>query len=262
MAKLTFIGTGGGRFATILQKRSTGGIYIADRGILIHLDPGPGALVRMIGVGLDPTQTDAILVSHCHPDHYNDAEILMEAMTMGGKHRRGVVVGSHSVLNGSTDYSPLSNYHLSLVREAKAVRPGDEFTLKEWYKVKATPTRHSDETGVGFKLHLNNGIISYTGDTEYFEGLARPHQGARILVVCMTRPRGMRIPFHLSAEDAVQLIQEVQPEFAILTHLGMKAIPLAAEQATWITEQTGVTTIAAKDSMRIYAGDTIEVKRK
>ena len=134
--------------------------------------------------------------------------------------------------------------------------------LKDWYRIEATPTEHSDETAVGFKLHLNNGIISYTGDTEYFEGLAPAHKGARILVVCMTRPLNRRIPFHLSTEDAAQLIEEVKPEFALLTHLGLKAIPVATEMATWISEQSDITTIAAKDGMRIYMGDQIEVKRQ
>ncbi len=262
MTKLTFIGTGGGRFATIFQKRATGGMYVADRGILIHVDPGPGALVKMYDLGLDPTQTDAILVSHCHPDHYNDAEILTEAMTMGGKYKRGVVIGSESVIKGKGDYRPMSKYHQSLAREVKTAHPGDEFTLKEWYRVEITPAHHSDPTTVGFKMHLNNGIISYISDTEFFDGLIEAHKGARVLVVCMTRPLEGKIPFHMSTEDAAELIEGVKPEFAILTHLGMKVIPDATEQATWITEKTGIPTIAAKDGMRIYAGDKIEVKRR
>jgi phosphoribosyl 1,2-cyclic phosphodiesterase len=144
----------------------------------------------------------------------------------------------------------------------RAARSGDEFTLKDWYRIEATPTKHSDETAVGFKIHLNSGVVSYTGDTEYFEELADVHKRVRVLVVCMTRPLNRRIPFHLSTEDAAQLIEEVKPEFALLTHLGMKAIPVATEMATWITEQSGITTIAAKDGMRIYIGDQIEVKRR
>ena len=45
--KLTFLGSGGGRFATITQKRMTGGFRIDDiDGMNIHVDPGPGALVE------------------------------------------------------------------------------------------------------------------------------------------------------------------------------------------------------------------------
>ncbi|MDH3366035.1 MAG: MBL fold metallo-hydrolase, partial [Thermoplasmata archaeon] len=93
MVRITFLGTGGGRFATIYQARATGGFYIED-GRNIHVDPGPGALVRMRSVGLDPMNTHAILISHCHPDHYMDAEILIEAMTEGGTRKQGVLEAS------------------------------------------------------------------------------------------------------------------------------------------------------------------------
>lgn len=262
MTKITFIGTGGGRFATIFQKRATGGIYIADRGLLIHLDPGPGALVRMYDLDLDPTQTDAILVSHCHPDHYNDAEILMESMTMGGKSKRGIVIGSESVVEGSGKFRSLSDYHKGLVKKIKTARPGDTFVLKDWYEVEVTPARHSDDTTVGFKLHLNEGIVSYTSDTEYFDELAEVHKGARTLIICMTRPLEGKIPFHLSTEDAAMLVEAVKPELAVLTHMGMKVLPMAAEQANWITEKTKTPTIAAKDGIRIYMGEKIELKKR
>ena len=43
MTRLTFLGTGGGRFVTLNQERSTGGIYLED-GYKVHIDPGPGAV--------------------------------------------------------------------------------------------------------------------------------------------------------------------------------------------------------------------------
>ena len=69
--RLVFIGTGGGRFATIYQTRSTGG-FILDDGVRMHIDPGPGALTNMSKAGIDPALTESILISHCHPDHYSD----------------------------------------------------------------------------------------------------------------------------------------------------------------------------------------------
>ena len=79
--KLQFLGTGGGRFATISQKRMTGGFRIDDiDGKNIHVDPGPGALVRTHQYGLNPRKLNLILISHCHTDHYTDAEVLIEAI--------------------------------------------------------------------------------------------------------------------------------------------------------------------------------------
>ncbi len=260
MTKVTFLGTGGGRFATLFQKRATGGIYVADRGLLVHLDPGPGALVRMHQLGLNPTQTDVLLVSHCHADHYADAEILMEGMSLGSKQKRGQLLGSKSIIEGFEDFSPVSTYHKKLLKEVVALKPGDKYTIKGWYQIEATPTQHSDPTTIGFKLHLTGGIISYTSDTAFFEDLIAAHRGARLLIVCLTRPLQAKIPFHLCTEDAMELIKRVKPELAVLTHMGMEVITVAAQQATWITEHSGVPTIAGRDGMSLYLEDTIEVK--
>jgi phosphoribosyl 1,2-cyclic phosphodiesterase len=96
--ELIFLGTGGGRFATLTQKRRTAGIRIIGKDLNLHLDPGPGALVYSISEGLDPQKLNAVFVSHCHPDHYTDAEVLIEAMTRGMTKRRGVLAAAKSVL--------------------------------------------------------------------------------------------------------------------------------------------------------------------
>ena len=259
MAKITFIGTGGGRFATIYQKRGTGGIYIAAKGLLMHVDPGPGALVKMWEHNLDPMATNAIFISHAHPDHYTDAEILIEAMTMGGKRKRGTLIGSESIINGIEDFRAISFYHKKLVKRVIAVKPGDKFLVED-YEMEATPALHSDPTTIGFKLHLDNGIISYTADTQNFDGLAEAHEGARILILAVTRPLGMKIPFHLSTEDAIEIVKKVKPELAILTHMGIKFLENPSQQANMVAEQTGVSTIAAIDGMRVYMGEKIEIK--
>ncbi|HDN50539.1 MAG: MBL fold metallo-hydrolase [Thermoplasmata archaeon] len=261
MAKITFIGTGGGRFATIFQKRATGGIYIADKGLLMHVDPGPGALVRALDLDIDPTQTDVIFVSHAHPDHYNDAEILVEAMTLGGKNKRGMLIGSESVINGTHDYRALSAYHKKIAKEVKVVQPGDTILLKDWYEMHITPALHSDESTVGFQLKLEHGAVSYTSDTQLFDGLVEAHKGARVLIACLTRPLNGKIPFHMSAEEVAELVKAVEPELAILTHLGLKVIVDVNNQANWITKESGVPTIAAFDGMRLYLDEKIEIKK-
>ena len=48
------------------------------------------ALVRTYQFGFDPRNLDGVFVSHAHTDHYNDAEILIEAMTRGMTKEYGV----------------------------------------------------------------------------------------------------------------------------------------------------------------------------
>jgi len=256
MAKITFLGTGGGRFATIYQARATGGIYLEDQRNL-HIDPGPGALVRMRSVGIDPLRTDAILVSHCHPDHYLDTEILIEAMTEGGSKKQGVLLASLSVIEGNGDFGPaISKYHLSKPKVVKVLQPFTKVSLKP-IEISATPSAHSDTSSVGFKILTSGGMVSYVSDTTLVEQVIKAHRNSRIVIACVTRPLGQRIPHHMSTEDAGYLIEKVKPELAVITHFGMRVIQENPEtQAKWIEERSGVKTIAARDFM------TLELKKE
>ena len=40
----------------------------------IHIDPGPGAIVNTHQEVDEPSETNAVIVSHAHLDHSNDAE--------------------------------------------------------------------------------------------------------------------------------------------------------------------------------------------
>ncbi|UCE91118.1 MAG: MBL fold metallo-hydrolase [Methanobacteriota archaeon] len=251
MVKITFLGTGGGRFATIYQARATGGIYIEDVKN-IHVDPGPGALVRMRSVGLDPMRTHAIVISHCHPDHYLDAEILVEAMTEGGTRRQGVLVGSRSVIEGDGEYGPaISKYHLSQPKSVKVMTPSSKATIRP-LEVVATPSAHSDTSSVGFRIQTSAGPVSYVSDTQLVESVIKAHRRPRLMIACVTRPLGQRIPHHLSTEDAGYLIEKAKPEMAVITHFGMRVVQENPEtQAKWIEDRSGVRTVAARDFMMV-----------
>lgn len=265
MTALRFLGTGGGRFAAILQTRATGGVYLfiedgSGRLRRFHVDPGPGALVRMLACGLSPLQTDAILISHCHPDHYADAEILIEGMTDGGNKRQGALIAGRSVLEGMGDFGPsVSKYHRAKPALVSPVSPG-EAVEPFGIRVEAAFSAHSDPGSVGFRIHTPRGIIGYVSDTAFDERIVQAHAGSRILILPVTRPLGMPIPFHLTVEDAANIAAVVRPELAILTHFGMRVIkdgpPKAAE---WVQKKTGVRTVAAEDGMTIDIGDELRI---
>lgn len=261
MTSITFLGTGGGRFATIYQIRATGGIYIND-GARVHLDPGPSALMNMRRLALDPAKTDAILISHCHPDHYADAEMLIEGMTKGGFKVTGTLAGSASAIQGIEGFSPaVSDYHRSITAGVVTAVPGQSFEVKGM-KVEVTPTSHSDPSGVGFRFHTSTGIISYAGDTELFPGLVDAHQGCRVLILNLTRPLGSRIPKHLCTEDAAELASALHPEVILLTHFGMKLVHEGVKrQAEHIENASGSRTLAAEDLMTVQVGKTIRSAR-
>ena len=220
--KITFLGSGGGRFSAISQRRMTGGFRIDNLGGKnYHVDPGPGALIRTYQFGFDPRNLSGIFVSHAHTDHYNDAEILIESMTRGMTKYNGTVFGSRSVLKGFEKWGPcISSYHQSksdtVVLEPGVVKEVDNI------KVKGTEIEHGDPAGIGFQIDYNGFKVSYTSDTGYFEGLGEAHKGADILIASVLRPGNKSIPGHMCSRNFMDLIEEVQPKVAVMTHLGLK----------------------------------------
>ncbi len=249
--KIIFLGTGGGRFSAISQRKMTGGFRLDNlNGKNYHIDPGPGALVRTYQFGLDPRHINGVFVSHAHTDHYNDAEILIEAMTKGMTESKGYVIGAKSVINGYKHWGPcISKYHKS----KSEIIPLDvnESEKMDVCNIKATPTRHGDPLGIGFQIDYKGFKISYTSDTSYFTKLPEAHKGAHILIGSVLRPGGKSIKGHMSSNSFIELIEEVKPKLAIMTHMGLKMTNNHIHEAKRITKASGVKTLAAFDGMSL-----------
>ncbi|MDO5851495.1 MAG: MBL fold metallo-hydrolase [Methanobacteriaceae archaeon] len=246
--RIRFLGTGGGRFATINQKRMTGGFRIEEiDGKNMHVDPGPGALIRCHQFKCNPRKLDIVFVSHCHTDHYNDAEILIEAMTQGMKKKKGYILGSKSVIEGYGDWGPcISKYHKSK-SEITSLDDGDTTKIDNIH-IKATRTIHGDPKCVGFNLEYNGFKLGYTSDTEYFPELHKEFEDVDILIASVIKDGDRKIKGHMRTQDFQKLIEEVQPKTAIMTHMGVNLIMNNPFKCTRdITEKTGIRTISATD---------------
>jgi phosphoribosyl 1,2-cyclic phosphodiesterase len=260
--ELIFLGSGGGRFATVTQKRRTGGIRILSDKVNVHLDPGPGGLIYSLEGGLDPQKLTGVLVSHCHPDHYNDAEILIEAMTRGMTKKRGVLAAANSVLHGNSQVEPgISKYHQSMPAQVITTKTGTTFSIDN-INVVCAEARHTDPDAVGFRLETPAlGDFAYTSDSEYFEGMGKAYKDVRLLLLCVLRPSSSPWKGHMTTDDAMKIIEEAKPEMAVLTHFGMQMIFRGPEkEARLVEEKTGVPTVAAQDGMHVVIADKITVQ--
>jgi len=260
--KIVFLGTGGGRFATITQRRHTGGIRILSDKLNAHLDPGPGALIYSVNNGLDPQKISALLISHSHPDHYIDAEVLVEAMAHGTTKKRGVLIASRSVLFGNTVVeASISKYHQKMPSQVYEAKVDEVFDVDD-FKIAVMEARHSDPDAVGYRFKSSEwGNFAYTSDTEYFEGIGKQYQNLRLLILCVLRPSGNPWKGHMTTDDAIRIIEEARPEMAIITHFGMQMIFKGPDnEARHIEQKTSVKTVAAKDGMNIKIADEIKIE--
>jgi phosphoribosyl 1,2-cyclic phosphodiesterase len=259
--EVVFLGTGGGRFTTITQKRRTGGIRILSNRLNLHVDPGPGALIYSLEAGLNPQKIKAVLVSHRHPDHCTNAEILVEAMTRGMLKKRGIIAAPPNILIGNKETGPtISTYHQQMIQRVIVVKPGVDFMVGR-SKVVTTQARHTDPEAVGFRFEIPEvGAIGYTADTEYFEGIEEEYRGVRILIVSVMRPLGSPWTGHMTPNEATKLVDAVKPEMAVATHFGMKMLFSGPSyEVKMIEEKTGVPTVAAFDGMKLRVGEQIAV---
>ena len=257
--ELHFLGTGGGRFAMTTQKRRTAGIRLVKGETQVHVDPGPGALVFSNWAGLGPQKLDAVVVTHCHPDHYGDAEVFIEAMTHGTTSKRGLLAATCSVLWGSDGVGPgVSAYHRGLVGEVVEMRSGTEFSVND-LRFTATEAKHSDPATVGLLMRTpGQGIVGYTSDTGYFEELGSIYRGTRLLVLCVMWPRAQHLEKHLSTDEAEKILLDARPGCAVITHFGVRMLNAGPEkEAAHLQEATGVPVVAAVDGLKAVLGDQI-----
>ena len=201
---------------------------------------------------INPLDTNILFVSHDHPDHYTDAEIIVEAMTRGMTKRRGHIVSSVSVLEGFGKYeNAISKYHQSMCEGVHILNPGESVSLYD-VELTGTRTKHGDPFGIGLRVSTYNGDIGYTGDTEKIDSLSQDFDGVRVLVANVMRERGRRIRGHLCSDDLIDLLESMnnKPELVIMNHMGLKMTNVIGE-CRYILDRTGVKTIAGKIGLKV-----------
>lgn len=226
----------------LTQRRYSGGIWLDFESTMI-LDPGPGALIRALQFGKRLGELDAVLVSHRHLDHYNDAEVMIEAMTHGTRRRRGLLVINKNALGY------ISEYHQNAVK-VLVPEPGEEFRVNK-LKIRALPTFNHEE-GTGFKFFTEKGTVTYASDTGYSEDLMEYYSDSRILILNVIFPNSKEIKTHLNTENASKIVKEIKPELAVIQHFGVSMLNANPNrEANFIERKTGVKTIAARDGMTV-----------
>jgi len=249
--KLTFLGTAGARLMVASQILASGGLWLDLGGVEILLDPGPGTLVQATKRKLKASKLQAIILSHRHLDHSADVNIMIEAMTEGGLRRKGMLFAPSDAL----EEDPVVLHYLRpYLERIETLEEGKSYSIGEISVHTPIRHQHAGETyGVVFETPRHT--ISCLVDTRFFEELCLHYKGdLLILNVVRLEPGG---PFdHLSAAEAGEIIKELKPRAAILTHFGMtmwRAKPW--EVARRLSDETGVRVIAARDGMSFDLAD-------
>ncbi len=250
--KIAFIGTGGARFTMITQMRSTGGLWIYIRNTKLYFDPGPGALLWSRRRGINLEKLDGIILSHKHLDHSGDINVMIEAMTHGGRRKKGMVFAPQDALYGDPvilKYLREFPEKIVILKENSTYKIGNisfETGRKMYHDIKGEIENY------GIKIHHPQGIISFITDTKFREDIIASYRGDLIIVNVLLNEPKPHI-FHLSVEDVYKIIEIIQPKKVVLTHFGTTLITQnPAKIAQEISDKTKIEVISAYDGMELY----------
>ena len=245
---IKFLGTAGARFVMISQLRSSGGVWFSYKGTNLLIDPGPGTIVHCAKSKpkLNPSKLDGIILTHRHLDHCGDINVMIESMTEGGFKKKGIVF----LPKDAVSEDPVILKHIrSLPQKVEILEEKKEYSLGAINFTTPVKHIHPVET-YGLKFHLAKIGISLIVDTRYFKELESAYK-ADILIINTVFFSPHPDIDHLCLEDVQNLIRNIKPKTAILTHFGMtmlKAKPhLIAQQ---LKERLNTEVISAYDGMR------------
>lgn len=217
----------------------------------LHVDPGPGALVRALAhvPPCNPRDLSAVLLSHKHLDHSNDVNIMIEAMTSGGFVKRGALLAPRDALEGEPVVFPYAQRfveRLEILEERSGPYRIDDVEIRT-----SIAHVHAVQT---YGLHFSHAgrTVSYLPCGRYFDGLAadyRRHEPDVLIVNVLRFRDGMDVD-HLTFDQAREVIAGVRPKVAVMQHFGTKMLEAnPVRLASELESELGIRVIAAHDNM-------------
>lgn len=256
--ELSCIGNAAGA-DNMVRSRPSGGMLLRSAGRALIVDPGSNSLSCLASLGIDPYSITDVLASHAHDDHVgNLSAAVSAALKLGLSDAPDChVIVCPALIDYSCAHATRSGFTLPAfawrgqvhalywedveverfdgvrIRSQRQVRVGDEIT------VTATPARHGPIRATGFVIDTPLGRLGYTADTEYFAGLADAYRGSDVLWVNLNtldlhsqadlgqaRPGGPEpVHGHLGYRGVCQLLEEVRPKTAVVSHFGAQLTP-------------------------------------
>ena len=248
---MLFLGTGGARFVVARQIRASGGMWMRFGKTQVHVDPGPGALVRALQQipPCVPGELDALILSHKHLDHSNDINIMIEAMTHGGFHKRGTLLAPADAMHGEPVIFPYAQRFVEhvepLTERSRPYRIGEveiQTSLKHI---------HAVET-YGLHFRHEGKTLSYLPCGRFFEAMIADYAAHKpdVLIMNVLRYRDKMDVDHLTFDDATVLIEGIRPKVTVLSHFGTKVLEQNPERlARGLEDKFGLRVIAARDNL-------------
>jgi ribonuclease BN (tRNA processing enzyme) len=219
LAELIIIGSGTG--IPSLRRGSPGLVVLSDSAKLL-IDSGPGALRKMLEVGITYQDIDILLYTHIHPDHVSDLAPILFACRYADVPREKdlLCIGGPGF---KSYFEKLKNLYGSWI-EPQSYR----LTIKEIsqepllyrdLRILSKPMAHISES-FGYRIKFNDGkSMAISGDTDYCQHIINLASEVDLLVLECSFPDGKKVEGHLTPSLAGRIASESRCKKLLLTHL-------------------------------------------
>ena len=266
--ELVILGSGGGRHHIRTQYRATGGILYKFNGTQAHIDPGPGAIVRINQYKEDPTKTELFIVTHMHIDHFNDLCAIIEASREQLHDRNYNFLKKGTLITTEEVLTFVPKYHQTMLERIIPFTQGENANFKG-VEIVGTKTVHSKVEGFGVIFKLENYSIAFSSDTKVFDGFSKQFSGVDVLVLNLLRPDSIQCRRHVCTDEVIPYLNKITPPLKglLITHFGSYMdSPFSPKnyipsQIAKLREETNIKTIiAAEDGSKIKISDLLSRK--
>lgn len=250
---MLFLGSGGARFVVARQLRASGGMWMRFGETQIHVDPGPGALVRALAhvPPCNPRELDAIVLSHKHLDHSSDVNAMVEAMTSGGFRPRGTLLAPGDAFDREPVILP---YVHRFVENVERLEPSAGPYRLGGVELRTSRAHvHAVQT-YGLHFDYEGMRVAYLPCGRFFDELGADYARLRpnVLIVNVLRYRDAMTVDHLTWDDARRVIADVRPQVAVFQHFGTKMLEADPQRlAHELEDELGLRAIAAYDGFTL-----------
>ncbi|KRG16655.1 hypothetical protein ACA30_00550 [Virgibacillus soli] len=211
--KLTVIGHWGG-FPKVGEASS--GYLLEHEGFRLLVDCG-SAVLSQLQYYLKPTELDAVIISHYHPDHVADIGVLQHALIIAkyteGFSRNLPIYGHEEDQAG---FAALTYKNLT----TGMVYKGDQLLHIGPFQIEFIETVHPVPC-YAMRIKAGSKTLIYTADTAYFPELAEFAKGADLILCESNYYKDMKEAAfnHMTSDQAGQLARLANAKKLVLTHL-------------------------------------------
>jgi ribonuclease BN (tRNA processing enzyme) len=221
-----FVGSGdsfgsGGRFQTC--------ILVDGPQSRFAVDFGTSSLIALAQQGIEHNSIDAIVLTHLHGDHCGGVPFLLMDAMLGAKRTRPLIVAGPRDLQRRMAEIREALFPGSRVMTPKfaltwlEMEPGRSHQVLDLL-VTPQPARHTAETNpTAVRVEVGGKVVSYTGDTEWTDEVAKVAAGADLLIAesyYYEKP----IKWHLNYPDIAARRQALGARRVILTHMSREML--------------------------------------